>query len=99
VIVLRKRLGTDRGQLRLFEEYRYFFYITNDRTIPAEGKIGARPTPRSGPAPGRPGYESFPPRPRLRSELARHASRIALINPILMMFLEHKFFHFCPKIF
>jgi Transposase DDE domain group 1 len=36
VIVLRKRLGTDRGQLRLFEEYRYFFYITNDRTSPAE---------------------------------------------------------------
>jgi len=35
-IVLRKRLGTDRGQLRLFEEYRYFFYITNDRTRTAE---------------------------------------------------------------
>ena len=31
VIVLRKRLGIDQGQLRLFEEYRYFFYITNDR--------------------------------------------------------------------
>ena len=31
VVVLRKRLGTDQGQLRLFEEYRYFFYITNDR--------------------------------------------------------------------
>ncbi len=31
VVVLRKRLGIDRGQLRLFEEYRYFFYITNDR--------------------------------------------------------------------
>jgi hypothetical protein len=36
VVVLRKRLGIDRGQLRLFEEYRYFFYITNDRTKPAE---------------------------------------------------------------
>jgi Transposase DDE domain group 1 len=36
VIVLRKRLGIDRGQLRLFEEYRYFFSITNDRTSPAE---------------------------------------------------------------
>jgi Transposase DDE domain group 1 len=35
VIVLRKRLGTDQGQLRLFEEYRYFFYITNDRETPA----------------------------------------------------------------
>jgi hypothetical protein len=31
VVVLRKRLGIDQGQLRLFEEYRYFFYITNDR--------------------------------------------------------------------
>ncbi len=36
VIVLRKRLGIDKGQLRLFEEYRYFFYITNDRTRSAE---------------------------------------------------------------
>jgi Transposase DDE domain group 1 len=36
LIVLRKRLGTDKGQLRLFEEYRYYFYITNDRITPAE---------------------------------------------------------------
>jgi hypothetical protein len=36
MIVLRKRLATDRGQLRLFEEYRYFFYITNDRDLTAE---------------------------------------------------------------
>jgi hypothetical protein len=36
VIVLRKRLGIDRGQLRLFEEYRYFFSITNDRETPAD---------------------------------------------------------------
>jgi hypothetical protein len=36
VIVLRKRLGIDQGQMRLFEEYRYFFYITNDRTRTAE---------------------------------------------------------------
>jgi hypothetical protein len=36
LIVLRKRLGIDRGQLRLFEEYRYFFYITNDRAKSAE---------------------------------------------------------------
>jgi hypothetical protein len=35
VIVLRKELGIDQGQLRLFEEYRYFFYITNDRKTPA----------------------------------------------------------------
>jgi len=36
VMVLRKRLGTDQGQMRLFEEYRYFFYITNDREMTAE---------------------------------------------------------------
>jgi hypothetical protein len=35
VVVLRKRLAIEKGQLRLFEEYRYFFYITNDRTTPA----------------------------------------------------------------
>ncbi len=31
VIVLRKRLVVTKGQLRLFEPDRYFFYITNDR--------------------------------------------------------------------
>ena len=36
MIVVRKRLGIDKGQLRLFEEYRYFFYITNDRETTAE---------------------------------------------------------------
>ena len=36
MIVLRKRLATDQGQQRLFEEYRYFFYITNDREASAE---------------------------------------------------------------
>jgi predicted ATPase len=36
VVVVRKRLGVDKGQLRLFEEYRYFFYITNDREMTAE---------------------------------------------------------------
>jgi hypothetical protein len=36
MIVLRKRLGIDKGQLRLFEEYRYFFYITNDRDMSPE---------------------------------------------------------------
>jgi hypothetical protein len=35
MIVVRKRLATDRGQMRLFEEYRYFFYITNDREMSA----------------------------------------------------------------
>jgi hypothetical protein len=36
VIVLRKLLATDKGQLRLFEKYRYFFFITNDRTMTAD---------------------------------------------------------------
>jgi hypothetical protein len=36
MIILRKRLGIDKGELRLFEEYRYFFYITNDRDLSAE---------------------------------------------------------------
>ena len=31
VVVLRKRLGIDKGSVRLREEYRYFFFITNDR--------------------------------------------------------------------
>ena len=35
MIVLRKTIAHDEGQLRLFEEYRYFFYITNDRESPA----------------------------------------------------------------
>ena len=36
MIVLRKRVAIDKGQMRLFEEYRYFFYITNDRKMSAE---------------------------------------------------------------
>jgi hypothetical protein len=36
MIVVRKRVGVDRGQMRLFEEYRYFFSITNDRELTAE---------------------------------------------------------------
>ena len=36
MVVLRKRVEVGKGQLRLFEEYRYFFYITNDRTMTAE---------------------------------------------------------------
>jgi len=36
MVVVRKRLGHDRGQMRLFEEYRYLFYITNDRTTPVD---------------------------------------------------------------
>ena len=39
MIVLRKRLATDQGQMRLFEEYRYFFYLTNDREMAAEDVV------------------------------------------------------------
>jgi hypothetical protein len=35
VVVLRKKLVVEKGQLWLFEPDRYFFYITNDRTSPA----------------------------------------------------------------
>jgi hypothetical protein len=35
MVVLRKRLVVEKGQLWLFEPDRYFFYITNDRTTPA----------------------------------------------------------------
>ena len=35
VVVLRKKLTVEKGQLWLFEPDRYFFYITNDRTSPA----------------------------------------------------------------
>jgi hypothetical protein len=35
MIVLRKELETFRGEQLLFEEYRYFLYITNDRRLTA----------------------------------------------------------------
>jgi hypothetical protein len=35
VVVLRKKLVVEKGQMWLFEPDRYFFYITNDRTTPA----------------------------------------------------------------
>jgi hypothetical protein len=30
MVVVRKNLSVEKGQARLFEDYRYFFYITND---------------------------------------------------------------------
>jgi hypothetical protein len=36
MIALRKKISVEKGQEKLFEEYRYFFYITNDRTLLAE---------------------------------------------------------------
>jgi hypothetical protein len=35
VIALRKKIGVHQGQERLFDEYRCFFYITNDRRADA----------------------------------------------------------------
>ena len=39
VVVLRKRLAVSMGQHRLWDEYRYLFYITNDRLTPAGGLV------------------------------------------------------------
>jgi len=36
VVVLRKKISVEKGQEKLFEEYAYFFYITNDRAGTAE---------------------------------------------------------------
>ena len=30
LIVVRKNLTVEKGELRLFDDYRYFFYLTND---------------------------------------------------------------------
>jgi Transposase DDE domain group 1 len=39
VVVLRKRLGIDKGSVRVREEYRYFFFITNDRAAAADALV------------------------------------------------------------
>ena len=36
MVVLRKKIAVERGMKRLFEQYRYLFYITNDRADTAE---------------------------------------------------------------
>jgi hypothetical protein len=42
MIVLRKNLSREKGEKRLFDEIRYFFYITNDRNAtPADVVFGA----------------------------------------------------------
>src|SRR5260370_21869567 len=35
LIVLRKNLSVEKGERVLFDDYRYFFYLTNDRSTPA----------------------------------------------------------------
>lgn len=39
VVALRKNLSVERGEQRLFDEVRYFFYITNDRTSSRAGIV------------------------------------------------------------
>ena len=39
VVVVRKNLSVEKGERRLFDDVRYFFYITNDRQTPAEGIV------------------------------------------------------------
>ncbi len=36
LIACRKTIDVEMGQVKLWEEYRYFFYITNDRVTPAD---------------------------------------------------------------
>ena len=36
MVALRKKISVEKGQDKLFEEYRYFFYISNDRQSTAE---------------------------------------------------------------
>ena len=40
VVALRKNISVERGDNVLFEEYRYFFYITNDWDLTADQVIG-----------------------------------------------------------
>jgi len=40
VVALRKNISVERGENVLFEEFRYFFYITNERSMTADQVIG-----------------------------------------------------------
>lgn len=39
IVVVRKNLSIERGELALFDDVRYFFYITNDRSRTASGVV------------------------------------------------------------
>ena len=39
IVVLRKNLTVERGETALFDDVRYFFYITNNRTTTASGIV------------------------------------------------------------
>ena len=36
MVALRKKISVEQGQDKLFEEYRYYFHISNDRSSTAE---------------------------------------------------------------
>jgi len=40
VVALRKNISVERGEAVLFEEFRYFFYITNDSDLSADEVVG-----------------------------------------------------------
>jgi len=40
MIVVRKNLTREKGEVRLFDEIRYFFYVTNDPRMAAEEVVG-----------------------------------------------------------
>jgi hypothetical protein len=39
IVALRKLISVEEGQEQLFTQYRYFFYITNERDLPVEGVV------------------------------------------------------------
>ena len=39
VVALRKNLSVEKGERRLFDDVRYFFYITNDRPLAPEAPV------------------------------------------------------------
>ena len=39
VVALKKNITVTRGELALFDEVRYFFYITNDLTLSADDVV------------------------------------------------------------
>jgi len=36
VVVVRKNLTVEKGELALFDQIRYFFFITNDQLLPPQ---------------------------------------------------------------
>ena len=41
LVIVRKNLSVEKGEQRLFDDIRYFFYLTNDRTSAAEAIVPA----------------------------------------------------------